>query len=80
MCVASGMSSASATITKACFPTVWRNCIEQAATPNIVKSAFRRSGIFPFDPSAVDSSQVSDNTWYVYNWPKFIVHMYINNT
>ena len=65
ICVASGMTSARATITKACFPAVWRNCIEQAATPNIVKSAFRRSGIFPFDPTAVDSSQVHDNTRYV---------------
>ena len=63
ICISSGMKSARACITKSCFPIVWKNCVEQAATPNVVQSAFRRSGLCPFDPTAIDSSQVKDNTW-----------------
>ena len=58
ICVASGMRNSKVNITKSFFPITWKNSIEQGATPSVIKSAFRRSGLFPFEPCAIDSSHV----------------------
>ena len=57
LCVASGARSARTRITKQHFPTVWSHACK-AATKEVVMSAFKRSGICPFDPTAIDDSQL----------------------
>ena len=58
ICISSGMRNSKVTITKSFFPIIWKNAIEQGATPSIIKSAFRRSGLHPFDPCAIDASHI----------------------
>ena len=57
LCIATGARSARSRVTKQYFPTVWNQACK-AATKEIIKSAFRRAGICPFDPTAVDGSKL----------------------
>jgi hypothetical protein len=61
LCVTAGMCNTKATLNKLRFPVVWKNAISQAATKAVVSAAFRRSGLYPFDPTAVDQSKLSKN-------------------
>ena len=76
ICVSSGMRSSKSIITKSYFPITWKNAIEQGATPSVIQSAFRRSGVFPFDPCAVDSSHIKKRK-YVLTMCNFLCHIYL---
>ena len=58
LCITAGRASTRCKITRSLFPTTWHNCLTQVVTPSVVKSAFRRTGIWPFDPTAIDLSKV----------------------
>ena len=58
ICIAAGARSSRSRVTKELFPITWSNAVRQAATVSRVKNAFLRSGIFPFDPCAVDGTKV----------------------
>lgn len=47
------------TITKAKFPTLISYAIDQFCSPANIKSAFRKSGLFPIDKEAIDKSQIA---------------------
>jgi hypothetical protein len=55
------MTGTKVTLNKLRFLTVWKTAIAQSATPTVVKGAFKRSGIYPFDPTAVDQSKIFKN-------------------
>ena len=61
ICLSLGKRSSRYCVTKSCFPAAWKNAITQGATAKIIKSSFERCGIYPFDPTAVDDSQIQDN-------------------
>ena len=54
-----GLRSSDANVTKSRFPKLWQKAIKQGASCKVIQSAFRRSGIFPFDPCAIDTSKIS---------------------
>ena len=62
VCIGVGQRNSRAVVTKSYFPSVWQQCVEKGCTKKIIKSAFQRSGIYPFDPTAVDESKIIDNT------------------
>lgn len=45
-------------VARSSFPSVWSDAILEGATPSIVKDAFKRCGLVPFDPLAVDLSKI----------------------
>ena len=53
-----GLRATNSMVTKADFHVVWNAAVKQSCTPSVVQSAFRRSGLFPFDPCAIDDSKV----------------------
>ena len=57
LCIATGARSARARITKQHFPTAW-NLACKAATVEVIQSAFKRSGLYPFNPTAIDDSKL----------------------
>ena len=57
ICISTGARSARARITKQHFPTAWKLACA-AATKPVVQSAFKRAGIYPFDPTAIDDSKI----------------------
>ena len=56
--VAAGARSTKSRITKSYFPTTWSNALKQAASVKLIQSAFRRTGLSPFDPTALDTSKI----------------------
>ena len=62
VCAGAGQRNSRTVITKIYFLKVWQQCLEIWCTRKIVKSAFQRSEIYPFDPTAVDQSKIKDNT------------------
>jgi hypothetical protein len=58
-CCYAGISLNNAQFSKADFARVWETSIQQAATPKVVKSSFERTGFYPFDPTAIDTSKIS---------------------
>ena len=52
-----GLRAAYSVVTKSDFHIVWHSAVEQACTPKVIKSAFQRSGLYSFDPCAIDDSK-----------------------
>ena len=75
ICVSSGMRNLKLTINKALFPITWKNSIQQGATPSVIKSAFRRSGLYPFDPCAIDSTHMTKRKYVVKLSNFFLLHI-----
>ena len=57
LCIDAGKLDARSRITRHYFPQTWQSA-QKAASPAVIASAFKRSGIFPFDPTAVDDSKI----------------------
>ena len=71
VCLAVGKRSARYTVMKNNFPIAWKNSLEQGATKKVIQSAFQRSGLHPFDPTAIDLLKVQNN----YRYSSYILHI-----
>ena len=57
LCITAGRLDSRARITKHYFPQTWNTALKSATTA-VIRSAFERAGIYPFDPTAVDDSKI----------------------
>lgn len=46
-------------ISKATLAAAWSVSCKQGATPTVVKGAFARCGLYPFDPTNIDTSKIT---------------------
>ena len=57
LCMNAGKVDPRSRITKHYFPQTWQNAVK-GATKSVIENSFKRTGIHPFDPTAVDDSKI----------------------
>ena len=57
VCMNTGKVDSRSRVTKHYFPQTWQTSVK-GATKSVIQSSFQRTGIYPFDPTAVDDSKI----------------------